>query len=302
MTQLFNNNATTTLSASLASGATSMSVGSSGSFTAPTGDDFLMVTLIRISDSAIEVIKVTDITGTTWTIVRAQEGTTALDFVAGDKVELRVTAGFLQGLQFGRLLAIQKITSTQVYTETAGTRNCYVRAVAGGGGGGSGDITGAGQASCASAGSGGAYIESYYPVATLSGKTFTVGAGGAKGTAPVEDGLDGGTTSVSGAFTCQGGSGGLSGAAVTGLAIGPATLNSSITTGGNIINASGAPSHMGTAGPTTNYSRAVGGVSPLVTYGSGGRGGFSGQNETSGSANIPGTDGKDGVIIVYEYA
>lgn len=192
MTQLFNNNATTTLSAPLASGTTSMSVGSSSSFTAPTGEDFLLVTLIRISDSAIEVVKVTNITGTTWTIERAQDGTTALDFIAGDKVELRVTAGFLQGLQFGRLLAIQKITSTQTYTPTTGTRNCYVRAVGGGGGGGSGDITGAGQASCASAGSGGAYIESYYPVATLSGKTFTVGAGGAKGTTPVEDGLDGG--------------------------------------------------------------------------------------------------------------
>ena len=173
MTQLFSNNATTTLSASLASGTTSMSVGSSGSFTAPTGDDFLMVTLIRASDSAIEVIKVTNITGTTWTIVRAQEGTTALNFVAGDKVELRVTAGFLQDLQFGRLLNVQVITTTQVYTETPGTKNCYVRAVAGGGGGGGAAITGAGQASAGMGGGSGAYLEGYYPVASLSGKTLT---------------------------------------------------------------------------------------------------------------------------------
>ena len=135
-TQLFENNATTTLSSSLASGTTSMSVGSSAAFPSPTGGDNFLCTLIRASDAAIEIISVTAVAGTTWTIVRAQEGTTALNFVAGDKVELRVTAGFLQGLQFGRLLNVQVITTTQVYTETPGTKNCYVRAVAGGGGGG----------------------------------------------------------------------------------------------------------------------------------------------------------------------
>lgn len=261
-----------------------------------------MVTLIRASDSAIEVIKVTNITGTTWTIVRAQEGTTALDFIAGDKVELRVTAGFLQGLQFGRLLNVRVITTTQTYTPTAGTRNCYVRAVGGGGGGGSGAATSAGQASCAGGGTSGSYLESYYPVATLTGKTFTIGAAGTSFSTPGSDGGGGGVTEVSGVFTCLGGAGGLGGVAVTGLAVASAQALPFNSTGGNVINGFTSESAVGIAGPTANYSTAYGGVSPIQSHGFGGAGGFSGENETAGSINIQGTNGKAGAIIVYEYA
>ncbi|HET8688201.1 MAG TPA: hypothetical protein VFM18_16325, partial [Methanosarcina sp.] len=67
---LFANNATTSLAANLAAGSTSMSVASSSGFPAPTGNNYFYCTLIRASDSAIEIIKVTAVSGTTWTITR----------------------------------------------------------------------------------------------------------------------------------------------------------------------------------------------------------------------------------------
>lgn len=40
----------------------------------------------------LEIVKVTNISGTAWTVTRAQESTTAKAFAAGSAVELRVTA------------------------------------------------------------------------------------------------------------------------------------------------------------------------------------------------------------------
>lgn len=297
-TQLFENNATTTLSSSLASGTTSMSVGSSAAFPSPTGGDNFLCTLIRASDAAIEIISVTAVAGTTWTIVRAQEGTTALDFAAGDKVELRVTAGFLQGLQFGRLLNVQVITTTQVYTETPGTKNCYVRAVAGGGGGGGAAITGAGQASAGMGGGSGAYLEGYYPVASLSGKTLNIGTAGAGGGAGLAGG-GGGATNMSGVFFCLGGFGGDSGVVVTGTAVAAQGDTAANPTGGNVLSVRSAVSSLGIAVPTGQVARALGGISPFGRWGSGGSGGSVGQNSASGQS---GYDGEVGYAIIYEYA
>jgi hypothetical protein len=96
MSQLFSNNAGTTLAADLTDSATSLSVASSAGFDAITAPDFELVT---IENGALrEIVKVTARSGTTWTIARAQEGTTAQAWATGSAVESRLTAGTLDGM------------------------------------------------------------------------------------------------------------------------------------------------------------------------------------------------------------
>ena len=105
---LFANNATTLLASSVTTSATSISVVSSSTFPAPaSGATYFYATIIRASDSLMEIVKVTNVSGATWTVQRAQDGTTALAFSAGDRVELRLTKGALNDLQTGQLLNIQ---------------------------------------------------------------------------------------------------------------------------------------------------------------------------------------------------
>ena len=93
---LFSNNATTTLSADITSVATSFNVTSGAAFPAATaGGDYFYCTLVDNSNN-IEIIKVTNRATNIFTIVRAQEGTTARAFTASTtKVELRPTAAGL---------------------------------------------------------------------------------------------------------------------------------------------------------------------------------------------------------------
>lgn len=92
---LFSNNASTTLVSLSGTGGTSLVVASSSGFPAPgAGQDFIC-TMQRLADGLLEIVSVTNVTGTTWTVARAQEGTAGLVFAAGDKVELRPTAGGL---------------------------------------------------------------------------------------------------------------------------------------------------------------------------------------------------------------
>ena len=93
----FSNNAVSTLSAGISNSATSLSVASASSFPTLGASDYTYVTLAEASNSsAFEIVKVTAISGTTFTIVRAQQSTTARAFSSGDKVELRVTAALLE--------------------------------------------------------------------------------------------------------------------------------------------------------------------------------------------------------------
>lgn len=97
MALLFTNNAATTLSAGYSDAATTMVVaaGKGALFPTPAGASVFRATIVRASDSAIEIVEVTARTTDTMTVVRAREGTSALTLVAGDKFELRITAGFL---------------------------------------------------------------------------------------------------------------------------------------------------------------------------------------------------------------
>ena len=89
----YTNNAATTLSSGINNSVTSISVASSSTFPAITGSNYFYATL---DDSTnLEIVKVTAVSGTTWTVVRAQDDSTARAFSSGDNVELRINSAML---------------------------------------------------------------------------------------------------------------------------------------------------------------------------------------------------------------
>jgi hypothetical protein len=126
MAILFTNNAATNLASSISSSATSLTVttGTGTLFPNPTAPDYFLLTLIGISGTPIEIVKVTARSTDTMTIVRAQEGTTASAFTGGDQVQLRITAGQMQaatqsGLANG-VVTENSTTVTSNYTQSTG--------------------------------------------------------------------------------------------------------------------------------------------------------------------------------------
>lgn len=101
--QLFTNNAVS----SLASGVNAtdntlvLVAGDGAKFPAITGGDFFLLTLTQGVglESSWEIVKCTARSGDSLTVVRAQEGTAGQVWAAGSKVDLRVTAGTLAGVQ-----------------------------------------------------------------------------------------------------------------------------------------------------------------------------------------------------------
>lgn len=96
------NNASTTLAGSIGSGATSFSVAAGKGALFPTlgPDDYFPLTLIKLVGGlpVREIVYCTARAIDTFTVERAQEGTTAQSFSAGDAVELRMTAGVFSDL------------------------------------------------------------------------------------------------------------------------------------------------------------------------------------------------------------
>lgn len=126
----FTNNAATTLASSILVGATSLTVASTTGALFPTltGSNFFYCTLQNTAGSTVEIVKVTARSTDTFTIVRAQEGTTASAFASGDKVELRLTAGeitelfnsIVQGGGTDNVFVENDRTVTTSYTLTTG--------------------------------------------------------------------------------------------------------------------------------------------------------------------------------------
>jgi len=93
---LFANNANTTLASGITSSATSISVTSATNFPSPTGVQYFYCTLAdAATQTTIEIVKVTSVTGTTFAITRAQDGTSATAFDAGAVVSLRLVRASL---------------------------------------------------------------------------------------------------------------------------------------------------------------------------------------------------------------
>ncbi len=90
----YSNNAYSTLSSAINTTATSISVASAASFPTLSGGDYMYLTVV--SEHAIEVVKVTNVSGTTLTVVRGQDGTSGTAAASGDRIELRITTVMLQ--------------------------------------------------------------------------------------------------------------------------------------------------------------------------------------------------------------
>lgn len=89
------NNASTRLAATLSVGATQLAVTDASKFPALASGDWYPLTLIKQSGD-LEIVRVTAATGNLLTVARAQEGTAQTEFAAGDRAELRLTAGAFQ--------------------------------------------------------------------------------------------------------------------------------------------------------------------------------------------------------------
>jgi hypothetical protein len=113
---LFTNNASTTLASSINSSVTSLTVaaGYGALFPNPTASQYFYCTLSNTAGTTIEIVKVTARSTDTFTIVRAQDGTTASAFNAGDKVELRLVNASL--VNFGQLDSTNTWAQAQTFS------------------------------------------------------------------------------------------------------------------------------------------------------------------------------------------
>lgn len=107
MPQIFKNNAYGSLAADISAISTviSLGTGQGARFPSPAGGDYFLATLILLdsngNETAWEIVKVTSRATDGLTVVRAQEGTTALTWVAGNRIEMRLTAGALSNFSTG---------------------------------------------------------------------------------------------------------------------------------------------------------------------------------------------------------
>jgi hypothetical protein len=113
---LFTNNASTTLASGINSSVTSLTVaaGTGALFPTLAGSEYFYTTLSNIAGTIIEIVKVTARSTDTFTIVRGQDNTAASSFIAGDKVELRLTAADLQN--FPQLDSTNTFAQAQTFT------------------------------------------------------------------------------------------------------------------------------------------------------------------------------------------
>ncbi len=99
---VFSNNADSKLAGALTNVATSFSVtpGEGLKFPTPAAGEWFPLTLAKVVSGVVtyEIVKVTAKATDTFTVVRAQEGTTATTFSAGDAVSLRLTKAVLDSL------------------------------------------------------------------------------------------------------------------------------------------------------------------------------------------------------------
>ena len=112
---LFANNCNTTLNGGITAIATSMIVTSATGFPVPTGSQYFYCTLAdAATQTTIEIVKVTAVSGTTFTIVRGQDGTTGTIFASGAVVSLRLVRASLQ--DFPLLDEVNTFSTTQTFS------------------------------------------------------------------------------------------------------------------------------------------------------------------------------------------
>lgn len=234
----------------------------------------------------------------------ADKGMDALD--DGDLVTLKtnlVTA--LDSQSVGRLLGIKVFTASGTYTPTPRTKPIRCNVGGGGGGGGGTQAVTTTQAAIGGGGSAGAYSESF-DVAP-STMAVIVGLGGVSSS--TADGTNGGTSSA-GSVTAPGGTGGAYGIANSVFPFGTAPRNSTIGSGGNVVNAPGNTASMGFTWSSGGGIRSMGGQSSIGTslytatslgYAAGGSASVAAGSSSAIGAQA-GYNGAPGLVIIEEYA
>lgn len=98
----FTNNASATLAASINSTITTIALtaGQGALFPSTGAGDYFYATLVDSSNN-LEIVKVTNRAVDNLTVLRAQDGTTAKSFIAGDRIELRPIAAALEDIASG---------------------------------------------------------------------------------------------------------------------------------------------------------------------------------------------------------
>lgn len=220
----------------------------------------------------------------------------------------------------GRLLNIQKFTSSGTYTPTPGMVFCIVK-VQGAGGGGAGSVATGAAYSLGSGGASGSYAEVKFAAADIGlSKAITIGAAGPAGIGG--PGVAGGDTSFGSLIVAPGGKGGISTAQVTGggqavisggdpgalptIAAGQTLVSTSGIQGGIGYAAAGtqrggfgagAPINGGGGGAGTSLPADAAGKSAQC-FGSGGGGSFT---DSAGAAKNGGP-GFGGMVEILEFA
>lgn len=120
MVMKFANNATSNLASGITNTATSLTVTTGQGALFPTlgGSDYFYCTLANTSGT-IEIIKVTARSSDTFTIVRAQDDTTASSWQSNDTVELRLVAASLNDLP--KLDEANTFSQAQTFSSTTTT-------------------------------------------------------------------------------------------------------------------------------------------------------------------------------------
>lgn len=118
--QQFINNFSATLAAGINETTTAVSL--DRALPALSAGDYFLVTLfdkVGAQESNLEIVKVTDTGlagGSAITVVRGQEGTTAHTFIAGTKVEMRLTAGSIVVVNDAAISSTQTWSSSKINT------------------------------------------------------------------------------------------------------------------------------------------------------------------------------------------
>lgn len=304
----FANNAATTLASSITNVATSLTVasGTGTLFPTLTGSQYFYCTLENSAGTSREIVKVTARSTDTFTITRAQDGTTGTAFSAGDKVELRLVRAnltdfplldeantfaqqqtFSSGIKFNdattqTTAAVtstyaggkgQAFTSSGTFTIPAGVTAIKITAVGGGGGG-----YGAAFGHPGSAGGNTTIASGTQSISTItagggSSGNYTSGGSGGSGSGGAIN--IAGFSGQSGGYTLLGY--GLNGLTGVGYGIGGVGGSGSGGSGGNSI------AFLTGLTPSATLS---------ITVGAGGAGG------TASGCCGPGASGSQGIVLI----
>lgn len=235
-----------------------------------------------------------------------------LDNGTPDTILANLKSG-LTALTPGRLLNMQLFTASGTYTPTPGTKSIVVEVQGAGGGGGGIGAAGTSTVAIGNGGAAGGYAKSRLTSGFSGGIAITVGNGGAGGNLAPTGGSPGGLSSFGSTIVANGGGGGLG----QNQATPPYSITGSLgglSTGGNIVNMRGGASSNGAALNTASVLPGIGGAAvlglpvlspanngttPYAAYGYGAGGGGSYAFNQSG---FSGSNGANGVVIIWEYA